>query len=521
MKVLIKIYNRLKQDLNNYGSKEPWSCFAFSLLYAGPKFFNMSNIVTYKIKYQTENQKIINDYIHRFNNLLRCTYNYIFENLSAKNPEILKFQKTLKNIPIECGFLMSSRYKAKELITNEKKTFESINQKRKSKNLKEREHLRKCLFGGKLLYDKYLKGLISKEDFKKQRNFPIYVVGEANVKSNRHFRINDENTIIFKPNKKLNVELKIKLNKNWKKDIQKLHELQENKEIPITYQLDYDYIYITFDLDKIRERQDYKPIENRIFAIDMNPDFIGYSVVDWKDEFSYKIIDSGVVSIKELNDYDNSLKGKGLSSRSKERKYVSNKRNFEVCQIAKFLINQAKHYKCEIFGFEDLKFKQEKSDKSRKFNRLCRNQWNYTKLEKQIIKRCKFESIYSQRVSPEYSSFIGNLIYRNCGLPDMCLASIEISRRAYEFQNQYIKKSKEIKRNIIFPEVNTIKPHIIQALEEIGYIGSIDGLGELCHQIKNMKLKYRVPLTSKKGMVSSLLSVKSYLSLYKIKGVDI
>jgi hypothetical protein len=46
-------------------------------------------------------------------------------------------------------------------------------------------------------------------------------------------------------------------------------------------------------------------------------------------------------------------------------------------------------------------------------------------------------------VKPEYSSFIGNFLFRSLNKPDMVLASIELSRRGYEYFNQYIVKLKE------------------------------------------------------------------------------
>jgi len=62
----------------------------------------------------------------------------------------------------------------------------------------------------------------------------------------------------------------------------------------------------------------------------MNPNYIGWSIVDWKSESDFNVIKSGIYSIKELNDKDFSLKGKGLNSSSKERIYISNKRNYET-----------------------------------------------------------------------------------------------------------------------------------------------------------------------------------------------
>lgn len=270
-------------------------------------------------------------------------------------------------------------------------------------------------------------------------------------------------------------------------------------------------------MNKVRNLQNYLYKENRIIALDLNPNYIGYSIVDWKNENKYKLVESDVISNERLNIYDNSLKGKGLSSQSKQRKYVTNKRNFEICQVAKFLIEKAKHYKCEIFAIEDLNIESKDTNKSKKINRLVNNQWNRNKLIEQIQKRCILNNIKFERVNPAYSSFVGNIIFRNENLPDMCLSSIEIGRRGYEFVNQYKKKKKEIKKNIIIPDEILFQNQITQALEEIGYIGKNVGLRKLYYLIKNMRLKYRVPLTLKKEMVYSMLSINSYLDLYKFE----
>ena len=48
----------------------------------------------------------------------------------------------------------------------------------------------------------------------------------------------------------------------------------------------------------------------------------------------------------------------------------------------------------------------------------------------------------------------------------MVLASIEIGRRGYEFYNQYIIKTKEIKKNVIIPEIKDFYDRWIKSLEE-------------------------------------------------------
>ena len=49
----------------------------------------------------------------------------------------------------------------------------------------------------------------------------------------------------------------------------------------------------------------------------------------------------------------------------------------------------------------------------------------------------------------------------------MVLSSIEIGRRGYEFYNQYIIKTKNIKKNIIQPDINDFIIFYKMSLEEL------------------------------------------------------
>ena len=457
-----------------------------------------TNLVTYKLKYNCleTDKNIILDYMKRYNNLLKCTYNYIFKNKDITTKQIWEFQKSLNNVVTECGFKNGSIYDAKALI--------------------ERSKGNRICFGGKKLFVDYRKGLISKEELNIKRLLPINSVGEALHKGNRHFRIVTTNEILFQPTRNIKISLNLSRYKNRIKDLEKLIELQNQEIIPITYKLDLEYIYITFDLNKVREITQYKFIENRIFAIDLNPNYIAYSIVDWKNELDYKVVSSKVLSLKDLNDYDNSLKGKGLSAQSKERKYITNKRNYEVIKIAQNLVNTAKHYHCEIVAIEDLSIKSSDKERGKLYNRLCNNQWNRHKLYEQIQKYCKLNNIKIIKIEPAFSSFIGNLVFRDEQLFDACLSSIEIGRRGYEFNLQYIKKTKNKKKNIIFPELHVVKDRIEHALEVLNYSGKYENLKELYYQLKNRKLKYRFPLENY-TKVFRLFSQKSFINLYNFR----
>ena len=67
-----------------------------------------------------------------------------------------------------------------------------------------------------------------------------------------------------------------------------------------------------------------------------------------------------------MNDYENSL---NVSSDSKEKKYITNKRKYEVIQIAYQLVKMANHYRCKIFGMEDLTIASSDKSRGRKFNK--------------------------------------------------------------------------------------------------------------------------------------------------------
>jgi IS605 OrfB family transposase len=231
---------------------------------------------------------------------------------------------------------------------------------------------------------------------------------------------------------------------------------------------------------------------NRVFAIDLNPNYVVWSVVDWKSSSEFKVISSGVISTKDINDYDNSLKG--LPSTDSKKHYINNKRSYEVYEITKYLVQIATHYRCELFITEDLSI--ESSDKSlgKRYNKLVNNQWNRSKMISNIKKRCNIQGIRFLTVQANYSSFIGNFLYRDLELPDMVLASIELGRRGYEFSLQYIKKVKDKVKNIIFPLISDFKDRYAKSLEEFGISGEVTGLKDIYYNLKNAKSRYRVSL---------------------------
>ena len=445
-----------------------------------------------KIKYKTDNLDLIKDYMKQYSSCQHYVYNRIQEGLSQK--QIKQNIKSLNNINLlDSWFIQCSFYD----IPNKDKV----------------------IFGGKKNFFQRIKGKISKEEYKLKRLSSLYSIGEIvnkSVKANRKFHIEqDLENIIFKPNKQTKLQLNLIGVGNRLNILKKLYLKQEQHQIKIAYKLDLEYIYICFEETDIVNIE-YQVISNRVMSIDMNPNYIGWSIIDWKSESDFNIIKSDVISIKKLNDYDQSLKDKGLSSESKERKYISNKRNYETLQISKNLINKAIYYKCQIFSIEDLNIKSGDCNKGRKFNKLVNNNWCRNKLINNLVKRCNIFGIKLLQVKPEYSSFIGNFLFRTLNLPDPILASIEISRRGYEFYNQYITKVKEIKKNIIQPKIDQFRNLWIKSLEEFDLKDNWLDFKQLYLYFKKSKLKYRLSIDNNLQF-SRAFSGKSQLSVYNYK----
>lgn len=181
------------------------------------------------------------------------------------------------------------------------------------------------------------------------------VVGEANKKGNRKFRIEEDlKHIKFKPFRKNDViYLKLPtLKKGIEKTLAKLYVLQEDCATPITWKVDLNYVYISFDESVVYEQKRTHSMQsknNRVLAIDLNPNYIGWSIVDWKTERDFEVVKTGCYSFKELNDKQLALKltkkqreeisktqrEAYVSDAKSKNSYLANKRKYEVIEVSK------------------------------------------------------------------------------------------------------------------------------------------------------------------------------------------
>ena len=96
----------------------------------------------------------------------------------------------------------------------------------------------------------------------------------------------------------------------------------------------------------------------------------------------------------------------------------------------------------------------------------------------------------------------------------MVLASIEIGRRGYEFYNQYISKTKQIKKNIVKPDLSMFNKLYLKSLEEFKLQPTYKDLIELYYFFKKSKMMYRLSIDQFNLQFSRLFSNTSYIKYF-------
>ena len=202
-----------------------------------------------------------------------------------------------------------------------------------------------------------------------------------------------------------------------------------------------------------------------------------------------------------------------MTSKAKVKNiYFNNKRKHEIIEVAKDLMNVAKSCQCELVVVEDLDIKSQDRSKGKNLNRLCNSFFIRNAFVNNLNKRCSIDGIRMLKVIPQYSSFIGNFLYRGLNLPDPILASIELGRRGMEFNLQYIEKTKEKCKTIVQPSLQKFDDLVSKSLEEFGINENFKDLIDLYYLFKkDSGMMYRVPFASNSRW-SKFKCNKSYVS---------
>ena len=359
---------------------------------------------------------------------------------------------------------------------------------KEGKSIQERNVNKKVIFGGKSLYKRYLRKFINKDEFDKQRQIPISSQGEMLRKGNRMFEFHlDNQSLVFKISKNKHIDIQLgKIHRTLQKELNKLNELCYDKKATVSIRLNNDYIWITYDEKLLCDSVKFNGLkDNRILGLDMNPNYIGLSVIEFDKEDKFKILHKQVFDLKELTDKNAS----------------KNKRQYEIIKICHTISNLVNYWKCKKLSIEDLNISSSDKGQGKTFNRLCNNVWDRTLITNKLTLLSNIYGYELIKVNPVYSSFIGNLVYGDDMTPDMVAASIEIARRGH----------KKYEKNWFYPvfNIDCLDEHWKQTL------AGVENWKDAFLKIKNSKVKYRVLLNDiVQNAVFSKFNRKSKVTIY-------
>ena len=421
----------------------------------------------FKIEY-TNKESI--DYDSRvYSSIVRYSYNRLKEN----NSTTLTYQDVRTKFNLNSHLCNCAVREAQGII----------------KRFKKEELPKKFYFGE---FKRYIKGLITKDEFKQSRNLGLFSEGEQGSKGNRLFKIDLINqVIIYKRSRKEHIPLKIKENLSPKRKrlLESIHLVMINRLSPVSFRVKDDNLYITYDETVVESFKKFKDLKsNRLLGIDLNPNYIGLSILEFQSDNSFQVIHKQVFDISELNEIGS-----------------TNKVRYELQQIDNEILKLCKHFKVSKLCVEDLKFKKNNKFWSKKLNRLCKNKFRYYQIKNHLQTLCNVYGVEFIEVNAAYSSFVGNFIYGGETTPDMIAASIELARRGYKkFQKEWfyppmitLERIKEVLGNQWKKELK---------LSFNSWIG-------LFNQIKKLELKYRFQLDGSMAVFSKFF-YKKKLNLY-------
>lgn len=346
------------------------------------------------------------------------------------------------------------------------------------------------LFGGTNNLSQYLRGLIDKDTFKYRRLRPICSQGQKHRKGNRLFAFDLANQrITYKPNKNRHVDIQfLPMRKKIAMELAKVQELANQKKITITVKLSDKYVWLTYDESLIYDAGYKRLSHNRILGVDMNPNYIGLSVIEFDKNDEFNVLHKQVFDLSKLTI------SSGKASTDSKSKYMTNKLKHETIAIAHEISKLVNVWKCKTVAIEDLNINSKDRKKGKWFNRLCNNKWERNLFVSKLTMLATLYKFDVVKINPTYSSIVGNIAYGNENTPDMVAASIEIARRAY----------KKFEKGWFYPRFS------IQFRDEQWKqtLGSVEDWKGLFSKIKETGMKYRFLL---KDYVQNAVFSKTYI----------
>ena len=227
-------------------------------------------------------------------------------------------------------------------------------------------------------------------------------------------------------NEKTEIEVCLPRGKQLK-ELLKMQELTEQKQITVTISFNNEFIWISFNESLLKLEEEFRDLKkNRVLGLDLNPNYIGLSILEFDKNNEFKILHKQVFDFTKLNQKS------GKASSDSSSIYLKNKSKFEKIQVCYDIIKLLDYRKCSKLCIEDLNIKSSNKNQGKNFNRLCNNIWNRSLIVNKLKMLSNIYNFELVEINPAYSSFIGNVLYGNNECPDMVASSVEIARRGFK-----------------------------------------------------------------------------------------
>lgn len=325
----------------------------------------------------------------------------------------------------------------------------------------------RMVFGGRRQLKRRRKGLISNAAWKRARLRPLCSIGDANYAGNRHFRLSEDGRSLAV--KILGREVRLLLpacTGKWGVLLPAVARLARGKEIAVTFRLGESRIDITFDEMDLRrlapgvtlrvakdadlavagrkrrgrprgagyapavtrpmpdrpvhpEWRDRIPhAPGRAVGIDLNPDWIGISVVE-------NVADPALVSATRLLEYHLVKTDLPVDAPDELVREV-------LARVCGEAIDMARRWNAGVLGVEAGLGRLRSGGRNRDLNRRL-NGWARRVFTAMLGRRCRLAGIEVVDLWCAYSTTIGNMCF---AAPDACAAAAEIARRALALRGE-------------------------------------------------------------------------------------
>lgn len=276
----------------------------------------------------------------------------------------------------------------------------------------------RLVFGGRPQLERRRKGLISRGEWRASRLRPLCSRGDSTKGGNRHFRLAaDAATCTLCVYGRPAVLQLAAMRGKAGELLRQLAGLAADKAINITFRLDDERLHVSFDPAELPGHPErLAPVDvvpGRALGIDLNPDWIGLSVVevapgsDPADLRNVKLLDHRLIRLAVPPDA-------GAE---------------QVREILAAAVGQAlalaRAWGCVEAVLERGLGHLRSAGRSRRLNRLL-NHWARRVFGAMLARRCGLAGMSVREVWGGYSTTIGNMAHT---VPDACASAAEIARR--------------------------------------------------------------------------------------------